>query len=292
MSIFEGSATALVTPFTENGVNFDALKNLLDFQLNNGTDAILICGTTGEPATMSVEEKHKVMEFSVKHIAGKKPVLLGAGGNNTKQVIEDAKYAESIGADALLIVTPFYNKCSQEGLYQHYMTIADSVHTPIIVYNVPSRTGVNVLPKTYERLSEHENLVAIKEANGNISQIAETARLVRGKMDIYSGNDDQVIPIMALGGKGVISVSSNIIPKEINEMAHAFLDGDYKKALDYQLKYNPLNAAMFCDVNPIPVKTALNLMGFNAGPLRLPLCDLSEANLSHLKDILSSYSLI
>lgn len=292
MSIFEGSATALVTPFTEDGINFDALKNLLDFQLNNGTDAILICGTTGEPATMSVEEKHKVMEFSVKHIAGKKPVLLGAGGNNTKQVIEDARYAESIGADALLIVTPFYNKCSQEGLYQHYMKIADSVHTPIIVYNVPSRTGVNVLPQTYARMAEHENLAAIKEANGNISQIAETARLVRGKMDIYSGNDDQVIPIMALGGKGVISVTSNIAPKAINEMAHAFLNGDLETALDYQLKYNPLNAAMFCDVNPIPVKTALNLMGFNAGPLRLPLCDLSEANLAHLKDILSSYSLI
>lgn len=292
MSIFEGSAVALVTPFTENGINYDALKHLIDFQIENGTDAILVCGTTGEPATMDPDEKHRVMKAAVEYVGGRVPLILGTGGNNTEMVIRESQYAESIGADALLVVTPFYNKCSQEGLYQHYMKVADSVNTPIIIYNVPSRTGVNVLPATYERLAPHENLQGIKEASGNISQILEIARVVKDNMTIYSGNDDQTVPIMALGGKGVISVTANIAPKMVHDMCRAYLDGDHEKALEYQLRYNPLNNIMFSDVNPIPVKTALNLMGFKAGPLRLPLCSMSETALGKLKEVLASYSLI
>ena len=292
MSIFEGSAVALVTPFTDDGINYDALKRVIDFQIDNGTDAILICGTTGEPATMTLEEKHEVMRFSVEYIDKRVPVLVGTGGNNTAQVIKESQYGESIGADALLVVTPFYNRASQEGLYQHYMKVADSVDTPIIIYNVPSRTGVNVLPETYGRLSYHENLQGIKEASGNIAQNVETARLIEDRMTLYSGNDNETVPIMSIGGKGVISVTANIAPKMVHDMCDAYLKGDHKKALEYQLRYNPLNRALFTDVNPIPVKTALNLMGFEAGPLRLPLSDMSENAVEKLKEVLASYSLI
>ena len=292
MSIFEGSAVALVTPFTSYGINYPALDRLLDFQIENGTDAIVVCGTTGEPATMTPEEKHEIMRYAVEYVAGRVPVILGTGGNNTRAVIQESQYAESVGADALLVVTPFYNKCSQEGLYRHYMEVADSVDTPIIVYNVPSRTGVNVLPKTFERMADHENIAAIKEACGNTSQIVETARLVRGKMDIFSGNDDQTIPIMSLGGKGVISVTANIAPAMIHEMTMLYLAGRHEEAADMQLDLNPLNNIMFSDVNPIPVKTALNLMGFEAGPLRMPLCEMSQAGNDELIKVLESYSLI
>ena len=292
MSIFEGSAVALVTPFTQEGINFDALKRLLDFQLDNGTDALVICGTTGEPATMTVEEKHAVMQTAIQHVAGRRPVILGTGGNNTAAVIQESKYAEDLGADALLIVTPYYNKCSQEGLLRHYFAIAEQTTLPIILYNVPGRTGVNLLPATAARLAEHPRLAAIKEASGNISQIAETIRLTRGRMDIYSGNDDQTLPILALGGKGVISVSANVIPRVMHDICALYHSGKTDEARDLFLEYNPLNLALFTDVNPIPVKTALNHMGFAAGPLRLPLCEMSPAAEAALTETLRRYALI
>ena len=292
MSIFEGSAVALVTPFTQEGIHFDALKRLLDFQLDNGTDALVICGTTGEPATMTVEEKHAVMQTAIQHVAGRRPVILGTGGNNTAAVIRESKYAEDLGADALLIVTPYYNKCSQEGLLRHYFAIAEQTALPIILYNVPGRTGVNLLPATAARLAEHPRLAAIKEASGNISQIAETIRLTRGRMDIYSGNDDQTLPILALGGKGVISVSANVIPRIMHDICALYLSGKTDEARDLFLEYNPLNLALFTDINPIPVKTALNHMGFAAGPLRLPLCEMSQAAEAALTETLRRYALI
>lgn len=292
MSIFEGSAVALVTPFTKDGINFCALKRLLDFQLGNGTDALVICGTTGEPATMTLEEKHSVMKYAVDYVAGRKPVILGTGGNNTSSVIAESKYAQSLGADALLIVTPYYNKCSQDGLVKHFFAVADAVELPIIIYNVPGRTGVNITPATLARLAEHPNIQAIKEASGNISQIAEMARLVKGKMDLYSGNDDQIVPILSLGGKGVISVLANVAPQAAHDICASYLAGDVKTACDLQLHYNPLNSALFSDVNPIPVKTALNLMGFEAGPLRLPLSDMSAQGEEALRKVLQSYDLI
>ena len=292
MSIFEGSAVALVTPFTQEGIHFDALKRLLDFQLDNGTDALVICGTTGEPATMTVEEKHAVMQTAIQHVAGRRPVILGTGGNNTAAVIRESKYAEDLGADALLIVTPYYNKCSQEGLLRHYFAIAEQTTLPILLYNVPGRTGVNLLPATAARLAEHPRLAAIKEASGNISQIAETIRLTRGRMDIYSGNDDQTLPILALGGKGVISVSANVIPRIMHDICALYLSGKTDEARDLFLEYNPLNLALFTDVNPIPVKTALNHMGFAAGPLRLPLCEMSQAAEAALTETLRRYALI
>jgi len=292
MSIFQGSAVALVTPFTQDGVNYETLKSMLDFQLDNGTDALVICGTTGEPATMTKEEKHSVMKFAIDYVAGRRPVIIGTGGNNTAAVIEESLYAQSIGADALLIVTPYYNKCSQDGLVKHYLAVADAVDLPIIVYNVPGRTGVNVTPASLAKLAEHKNIVAMKEASGNISQIAEMARLTRGKIDLYSGNDDQIVPIMSLGGKGVISVTANIAPRQMHDLCAAYLAGDTKKACDMQLDLNPLNNAMFSDVNPIPVKTALNMMGFEAGPLRLPLSDMSAEGAAALKQVLQNYHLI
>ena len=292
MSIFEGSAVALVTPFTQDGVKYETLKSMLDFQLDNGTDALVICGTTGEPATMTKEEKHSVMKFAIDYVAGRRPVIIGTGGNNTAAVIEESLYAQSIGADALLIVTPYYNKCSQDGLVKHYLAVADAVDLPIIVYNVPGRTGVNVTPASLAKLAEHKNIVAMKEASGNISQIAEMARLTRGKIDLYSGNDDQIVPIMSLGGKGVISVTANIAPRQMHDLCAAYLAGDTKKACDMQLDLNPLNNAMFSDVNPIPVKTALNMMGFEAGPLRSPLSDMSAEGAAALKQVLQNYHLI
>ncbi|MBQ9942165.1 MAG: 4-hydroxy-tetrahydrodipicolinate synthase [Christensenellaceae bacterium] len=292
MSIFQGAAVALVTPFTQTSVNYEELKRMLDFQIQGQTDAIVVNGTTGEPSTMTSSEKHKVAEDSIAHVAGRVPMIVGTGGNNTQAAIAESKFAQTIGADALLVVTPYYNKCSQEGLMRHYLAIADAVDIPIIVYNVPGRTGVNIAPATLAKLAEHQNIAAIKEASGNISQIAEMARLTQGKMDIYSGNDDQIIPLMSLGGKGVISVLSNIVPSVVHEMTTAYLNGDVKKACQMQLDYNPLANALFTDVNPIPVKTALNMMGFAAGPLRLPLCEMSAPAAAKLEETLRAYKLI
>lgn len=292
MSIFKGSAVALCTPFTQDGVNYEELKKLLDFQIENKTDAILVCGTTGEPSTMTGEEKRGVITTAVQHVAGRVPVIAGTGGNNTAEAIEDAVFAEQAGADALLVVTPYYNKCSQDGAVAHYFAIADAVGIPIIVYNVPSRTGFNLLPATFARLAEHKNLAAIKEASGNISQIVETARLVQGKMDLYSGNDDQTVPLLSLGGKGVISVMSNVAPRAMHDLCAAYLSGNVKQATQMQLDLNPLFSVLFSDVNPIPAKTALNMMGFAAGPLRLPLSPMSSAASDKLQTTLKEYGLI
>lgn len=292
MSIFTGTGTALITPFNENGVDFESLKNLLDFQIKNKTDAILVCGTTGEPATMTEAEKKSVIEFSIKYINHRVPIIVGTGSNDTAHAIEMSKYAESVGADALLVVTPYYNKASQNGLYMHFKAIAESVHTPIIMYNVPSRTGVNMLPKTVARLAELENIVAIKEASGNVIQVSEIIKLAGDKIDVYSGDDSLTLPIIAVGGKGVISVASNIIPLEMHDFTEACLNGDMKKAKEMHIKYLDLMQGLFMDVNPIPVKMAANMMGMNAGVLRLPLCEMESEKTEKLRELLKSYSLI
>lgn len=291
MSVFTGSCVALVTPFTDDGVNFESLANLIEFQIREGTDAILVCGTTGEPPTMTREEKYSVIGFTVEKVAKRVPVIAGTGGYNTATVIEDSKEAERLGADALLIVTPYYNKTTQKGLIQHYAAIADAVHIPIIIYNVPGRTGLNIAPSTLKELSKIDNIVGIKEASGNIAQVTEMARLCGDKIDIYSGDDNIVVPILALGGKGVISVVANIAPRDTHEMVAKFLNGDIEGSRKLQFKLNPLIEALFLEVNPIPVKTALNLMGMNAGKLRMPLTDMSEQNLEILKKRMMEYGL-
>lgn len=292
MSIFEGAATALVTPFTETGIDFKGLQELVDFQLENEIDALVISGTTGEPATMTESEKAEVIRLAIRHVNGRVPVIVGTGTNSTASAVKWSKFAEDEGADALLLVTPYYNKCSQDGLVRHYFTVADSVHIPMVLYNVPSRTGVNVTPATLARLAEHPNIAAMKEASANISQITEMVRLCGDKLDFYSGNDDHIIPIMSLGGKGVISVLSNVVPQYTHELCAAYLAGDTRRALQMQLDINPLVSALFSDVNPIPVKTALNLMGKPAGPLRLPLCEMSPEKTAALTAVLEDYNLI
>ena len=292
MSVFEGAGVALVTPFTEDGVNFDTLKKMIDFQIDGGIDSIVLCGTTGEPATMTLEEKKAVIIEGIKYIDKRVPAIVGTGANCTQSAIEMSKFAQEAGADALLLVTPYYNQCSQQGLIAHYNKIMDAVDIPCILYNVPSRTGVNIKPETLAVIAEHKNCAGIKEASGNISQVAEMARLCKGKLEIYSGNDDQVVPLMSLGGKGVISVIANIAPQISHDITHADLDGDTKKACELQLKYNPLANAMFMDVNPIPIKMALNMIGFDAGPLRLPLSEMDEQKTAKLKGILRDFDLI
>lgn len=292
-TIFRGSGVALVTPMnSDSSVNYDELEKLIEFQIKNGTDAIISCGTTGESATLSSQERNNLIEFTVKKVGGRIPVIAGTGCNNTKQALENSLSAEKLGVDGLLIVTPYYNKTSQSGLIKHYEYIADRVKTPIILYNVPSRTGVSIKPQTYLKLSKHENIVAVKEASGDISSLAETISLCKDNLAVYSGNDDQTVPILSLGGIGVISVFSNICPKECHEMVKSYFDGDTEKSKEIQLKYLKLMNAMFCDVNPIPVKEALNLMGFNTGRCRMPLDILSESNYEKLKEILKEYSLI
>ena len=291
--IFKGAGVALVTPMNSDGsVDYDELEKLIEFQIENGTDAIISCGTTGESATLSSQERNNLIEFTVKKVGGRIPVIAGTGCNNTKQALENSLSAEKLGVDGLLIVTPYYNKTSQSGLIKHYEYIADRVKTPIILYNVPSRTGVSIKPQTYLKLSKHENIVAVKEASGDISSLAETISLCKDNLAVYSGNDDQTVPILSLGGIGVISVFSNICPKECHEMVQSYFDGDTEKSKEIQLKYLKLMNAMFCDVNPIPVKEALNLMGFNTGRCRMPLDILSESNYEKLKEILKEYSLI
>ena len=291
--IFKGAGVALVTPMNSDGsVNYDELEKLIEFQIENGTDAIISCGTTGESATLSSQERNDVIEFTVKKVNGRIPVIAGTGCNNTKQALENSLSAEKLGVDGLLIVTPYYNKTSQSGLIKHYEYIADRVKTPIILYNVPSRTGVSIKPQTYLKLSKHENIVAVKEASGDISSLAETISLCKDNLAVYSGNDDQTVPILSLGGIGVISVFSNICPKECHDMVQSYLNGNIEKSKKIQLKYLKLMNAMFCDVNPIPVKEALNLIGFNTGRCRMPLDILSESNYEKLKEILKEYSLI
>lgn len=293
MPVFKGSGVAIVTPFKEEGVNFEKLGELIEWHIKEGTDAIIICGTTGEASTMTQEEQQAAIKFTVEKVAGRIPVIAGTGSNNTAHAVEMSEYAQSAGADALLVITPYYNKTTQKGLVVHFAEIARHVDIPIIIYNVPSRTSLNMLPETYLELSKHvDNVVGVKEASGDIVQVAEIARIMGKSFEIYSGNDDQVIPIMSLGGLGVISVTANIIPTKIHEMTTAYLNGDIERARDMQLELNPLNKALFIETNPIPVKTAMNLMGFNVGPLRLPLVEMSDKNLEYLKSVLSKYGLL
>ncbi|OFI06125.1 4-hydroxy-tetrahydrodipicolinate synthase [Clostridium acetireducens DSM 10703] len=292
MSLFKGSGVAIVTPFNDNGVDFDKLKELLEWHVQSGTDAIIICGTTGEASTMTEDERKKAIKFTVDVINKRIPVIAGTGSNDTAATINMSKWAESVGVDGLLIITPYYNKTTQKGLIAHYKAIANSVQTPIIIYNVPSRTGLNILPKTLKELCELDNIVAVKEASGNISQIAEVKALCGDKLDIYSGNDDQTVPILSVGGIGVISVLANIIPKEIHNMCEFYLNGKVKEAMNIQLNTLSLNNAVFIETNPIPIKTAMNLLNMNAGKLRLPLCEMSENNLQVLKNELKDYGLL
>ncbi len=292
MAIFQGSGVALCTPFCESGVNYEELSKLIEFQIENGTDALVVCGTTGEPSTMTLEEKQGVITHAVKQVRGRIPVIAGTGGNNTKKVIEDSVEAQKLGADALLLVTPYYNKCTQKGLIAHYFAVADAVDIPIIVYNVPSRTGLNMTPQTLEALAEHKNIAAMKEASGNITQIVDMFQLCENKLDMYSGNDDHIIPVMSMGGLGVISVLANVAPKQTSEMAHAYLEGDIKKAASLQLKLMPLIHALFCEVNPIPAKTALGMMGFHMGELRAPLTPMEEKNKATLRTELEKLGIL
>ncbi|MGN0299660.1 MAG: 4-hydroxy-tetrahydrodipicolinate synthase [Lachnospiraceae bacterium] len=294
MAIFEGAAVAIVTPFTaDNKVNYEQLGKLIDFQIENGTDAIVICGTTGESATLSHEEHDECIRFTVEYTAGRVPVIAGTGSNSTAEAIRLSTHAEQSGADALLLVTPYYNKATQNGLIAHYTAIANSVKIPIILYNVPSRTGCNLLPETVVKLAKAvPNIVAIKEASGNISQIAKLASLAEGCIDIYSGNDDQIVPIMSLGGKGVISVLSNVAPRLTHNIAAEYLAGNTAKSLELQLKSISLCNALFCEVNPIPVKAAMNMMGLNAGGLRAPLSEMEDANKAKLKAELEKNGLL
>lgn len=292
MSIFTGAGVALCTPFTQDGVNFDAFGKLIDFQIDGGTDALIVNGTTGEPSTMSEEEKRAALSFALERTAGRIPVIAGTGGNDTKKVIAASIEAQKMGADALLIVTPYYNKATQKGLIAHYTAVADAVDIPIIVYNVPGRTGLNMLPDTLAALAEHPNIAGMKEASGNLAQVSEMARLCGDKCDLYSGEDGLVVPLLSVGGKGVISVVSNIAPRIMHDMVEKFLSGDIAGARELQFQVNPLAAALFCEVNPIPAKTALRLIGIDAGPLRLPLTEMSDANLARLKREMQAFGLI
>ena len=293
MSIFTGAGVALVTPMNADGsVNFEKMKELIEFQIATNTDALIICGTTGEATTISDEDQIECVRFAKEVAAGRVPVIAGAGSNDTAHCIELAQACEKAGADGVLLVTPYYNKATQKGLILHYTAIANSINIPIILYNVPGRTGCNLAPKTVAELAKVKNIVAVKEASGNLSQVAEIAALCGPDFDIYSGNDDQILPVLSLGGKGVISVLSNVAPKETHDMVAKFLDGDVQGAIKLQLGAIELISALFCEVNPIPVKTALNLMGYEVGACKLPLCDMEPKNLETLKNAMKNYGLI
>lgn len=291
--IFTGAGVAIITPFTADGkVNEKVLAEIIEYQISHSTDAIVICGTTGESATLDHNEHTQAIKVAVDVTAGRIPVIAGTGSNDTAYALKLSNDAEKLGVDGLLMVTPYYNKASQEGLIKHFNYVADRVSTPIILYNVPSRTGCKIKPETYAELAKHKMIYAAKEATGNLSSIAKTISLVPEDFAIYSGNDDQITPIMSLGGKGVISVLSNILPQVAHDIAQSALDGDFKKSAELQLKYLELCNAMFMDVNPIPVKVAMRLMGIDVGPLRLPLCDMTPANTEKLKSVLQKYELI
>ena len=291
-TLFKGAATALITPFDENGVNYEKLGKLIDWQIEKGINALVICGTTGEASTMTDDEHRDVIDYSVKRVNGRVPVIAGAGSNDTSYALDLIKCAEASGVDGTLVVTPYYNKATQKGLIKMYTELADAAKKPMILYNVPSRTGVNIEPSTYAALADHERIVGIKEANGNLSKIVETMSLVRGKLDLYSGNDDQIVPLLAMGGKGVISVLSNVMPSETVEMCDSFFRGDIEKAAEMQCKYHALINALFCEVNPIPVKAAMAAMGFCEDYLRMPLTSMEEANKAKLFALMRAEGLI
>lgn len=294
MAVFTGAGVAIVTPFHENGeVNYEKFAELIEFQIKEGTDAIIVCGTTGESSTLSHEEHLDVIKYCVDQVAGRIPVVAGTGSNCTETAVYLSVEAEKSGADALLLVTPYYNKATQKGLYLHYKTVADSVKIPCILYNVPSRTGCNIQPETAVKLcTEVENIVGVKEASGDISQIVRLMSLAQGKVDLYSGNDDQIVPLLALGGKGVISVLSNIAPRQTHDICAKFFAGDVEGSCAEQLRAIPLCKALFCEVNPIPVKKALNLMGMGAGTLRGPLTEMEDDNALKLEAAMKEYGIL
>jgi 4-hydroxy-tetrahydrodipicolinate synthase len=292
MSLFKCSGVAIVTPFNANGVDFKKLEELLEWHIKSGTDAVIVCGTTGEASTMTEQERKETIKFTVDTINKRIPVIAGTGTNNTAALINMSKWAESIGVDGLLVITPYYNKTTQKGLVEHFKAIATSVKTPIIVYNVPGRTGMNITPKTLKELCQFDNIIAVKEASGDISQIAAIKALCGDRLDLYSGNDDQIIPILSLGGVGVISVIANIIPKVTHDMCELYLAGKTKEALKLQLDSLALTNSLFIETNPIPIKTAMNVLGMTVGNLRLPLCDMVDSNLEILKKELKNYGLL
>ena len=290
--IFTGSAVAIVTPFKDGGVDFETLGELLDFQLENGTDAVVVCGTTGEASAMTYQERSEAVAFCVRHVGGRVPFIAGSGSNSTENAVTLSREAERRGADALLVVTPYYNKATQAGLIRHYRTIADAVSLPMILYNVPSRTGVSVAPETYAALAEHPNIAGVKEASGNLGNIQRTRSLCPKDFTIWSGNDDETVPICALGGKGVISVAANILPAEMHRLTQLCLKNDFAAAGELQVHLKDFCDAMFCEVNPIPVKTALSLLGWRVGALRSPMCPPVPENLERIKTALSQYGLV
>lgn len=294
MSIFTGAGVAIITPFNEDGsVNYEEFGRIIDDQISGGSDAIIVCGTTGESSTMDHDEHIEVIKYCVEKVAGRVPVIAGSGSNCTREAINISKRAEKVGANGLLCVTPYYNKCTQEGLYQYYKAISDAVNIPIIMYNIPGRTGTTIQPETAVRIAkEVKNVVAIKEASGNISAVAKLAALADGCIDIYSGNDDQVLPILSLGGKGVISVWSHVAPKKVHDMVYAYLNGDTATATKLQLEAIDVIGALFCEVNPIPVKAAMNMLGYKAGPVRAPLTELSDAHKELLEKALKDYGVL
>lgn len=291
-TIFRGAATALVTPFSDDGVDYDSFGRLIEWQISEGINALVIAGTSGEGSTLTDAEHKAVLEFAVDRANGRVPIIAGTGSNNTAYAVELTKFACSVGCDACLVVTPYYNKTTQNGLVKTYYAIADASAKPLILYNVPSRTGVNIEPATYVKLAEHPNIAAIKEASGNISKIVEEISLLDGKLDVYSGNDDQVIPLMSMGGLGVISVLSNIMPKKTAEMCSKFFAGDLKGAAAMQCEFMPLIRALFSEVNPIPAKAAVAAMGFGTGKVRLPLTDMEEGHKEKLLALMRQYGLI
>ncbi len=291
-SIFTGAATAIITPFKNGAIDYASFKNVIEDQITRGIDAIVVTGTTGEAATLTHEEHCECVKFTVDQVAGRVPVIAGTGSNDTAYGIELSKYACEVGADALLLVTPYYNKATPKGLIKNFLDTADATDKPIILYNVPSRTGCNISLPVYKELAKHERIVAVKEASGNISTIAELIAECGDSFDIYSGNDDQIVPIMSLGGKGVISVLSNIMPEETHRMTKLCLDGDYKSAAELQLKYLKLINALFCEVNPVPVKTAMAELGFCDIEMRLPLCEMEDANKAKLIAAMKEHGLL
>ena len=290
--IFRGAGVAIITPYTEDGVNFPELGRIIEDQIKKGTDAIVITGTTGESATMTDEEHRATIKFAVDQVKGRIPVIAGTGSNETAYAVELSQYAEEVGADAVLVVTPYYNKCTQRGLLAHYMAIADAINIPIVLYDVPSRTGVGITTETYVKLAKHPNIVAVKEANGDLSKILRLRAAVGDDLVVYSGNDDQIVPILSLGGQGVISVLSNVAPQETHDICQAYFDGDTEKAMKLQIQYTDLIDALFCEVNPIPVKVAMRKIGYAAGPLRMPLCEMEPEHEQQLEEALRNHGLL
>lgn len=291
-TVFTGAGVALVTPFNEKGVDFDKLGEIIDFQIENGTDSIIVCGTTGEPATMPDEEHLSVIEYAVSRVNGRVPLIAGTGGNDTAHCTRLSVEAQKLGADALLLVTPYYNKTSQKGLQKHFETVADAVSIPMILYNVPSRTGLNISVKCMKELAKHKNIVGLKEASGNLSFTMEMMKECGDMIDIYSGNDDMIVPLLSIGCKGVISVLSNVMPRQTHDICDLYFKGKTEESRKLQLELLDLIKALFVEVNPIPVKTAMNLMGMNVGNLRLPLYDMEDKNLEILKESLKKHGLI